>query len=155
MASEKTQVCKKNNKIPTPISSRNPSPRPNPNTGFVIKTPKTSKFQVARVKGQVTWKYRYKVSGDDEDGSDDDEDAELLLKRLVTKDGKQSVSAELTLAEIAHGPSSDEFTFLRFDLKPDNNPNDNEFWETCGEGKVMSGLNYKLDLQVSFQPRNC
>lgn len=109
-------------------------------TGFQIKTPKTSKFQVARVKGQVTWKY--KVSGDDEDDSDDDEDAEFKLKRLVKKNGKQSVSAELTLAEIAHGPScrapssrsSDEFTTLRFHFKPDNNPDNKKFWETCGEG---------------------
>ena len=133
----------------------------NPNTGFQIKTPKTSNFQVARVKGQVTWKFT--VSADDEDSSDDYEDAALLLKRLVTKNGKQSVSAELTLAEIAHGPScrapssrsSDEFTTLRFHFKPDNNPDNRKFWETCGEGKVMSGLNYKLDLQVSLQPRNC
>ena len=109
-----------------------------------------------RVKGQVTWKF-FKGSGDDadgsddgddEDGSDDGEDAELKLKRLVKKNGKTRVSGELTLAE---GPPSDEFTSLTFDLKPDNDP----FWQTDGEGKVMSGLNYKLDPQVSLQPRNC
>ena len=105
------------------------------------------------MKGHVTWKYI--GSGDDEDGSDDDEDAALLLKRLVKKNGKQSVSAELTLAEISHGPSSDEFATLQFDLKPDNNPDNKEFWETCGEGKVMSALNYNLDLQKPLQPCNC
>merc|ERR1711939_1203191 len=106
-------------------------------TGFQIKTPKASKFQVAQVKGQVIWKYKGSGDEDDEDGSDnveddsdDDEDAELKLKRLVTKDGKQSVLAELTLAEIAHGPSTDEFTSLTFDLKPGNNPDNNEFWQT-------------------------
>ena len=92
----------------------------------------------------MTWKYT--VSGDDEDDSDDDENAMLLLKRLVTKNGKTHASDELTLAEIAHGPSSDDFISLTFDFKPDNEP----FWQTDGEGKVMSGLNYKLDPQVSL-----
>ena len=73
----------------------------------------------------------------------------LLLKRLVTKNGKQSVSAKLTLAEIAHGPSSEVFTTVRFDFTPDNNPDNNDFWEACGEGKVMSGLNYNLDLHIA------
>ena len=114
-------------------------------TGFEKKKPKASKFKVVRVKGQVTWKYQ---------GPGDD-DAQLLLKRLVTTNGKTRVSDELTLAEIAHGASSDEFTTLEFDLKPGNNPDNNKFWETCGEGKVMSGLNYNLDPQVSLQPRNC
>ena len=105
-------------------------------TGFQIKTPKTSTFKVVRVKGQVTWKC--KGSGDD--------DAEFKLKRLVTTNGKQSVSDELTLAEYAHGPSSDEFTTLSFDFKPD----DNKFWQTDGEGKVMPGLTDKLIRSASI-----
>ena len=105
------------------------------------------------MKGHVTWKY--KGPGDDKDDSDDDECAALLLKRLVKINGRQSVSAELTLAEISRGTSSDEFATLQFDLNPGKNPDNKEFWETRGEGKVMSGLKYKLDLQVSLQPRNC
>ena len=109
--------------------------------GFQRKKAKTSKFKVVRVKGQVTWKY--KGSGDD--------DAVLLLKRLVTTNGKTRVLDELALAEYPHGASSDEFTSLTFDFKPDNDP----FWQTDKEGKAMPGLNYKLDPQVSLRPRNC
>ena len=120
------------------------------------------------MKGQVTLKYKgpgddQDGSDDDEDSSDDDEDAAFKLKRLVKKNGKQSVSAELTLAEIAHGPSSrapssrssEEFTTLQFDFTPGNNPDSSKFWQTRGEGKGMSGLNYNLDPQVSLQPHNC
>ena len=104
--------------------------------GFQEKKPKMSKFRVVRVKGQVTWKYK---------GSGDRDAVLLLLKRLVTKNGKPD-ELELKLAEYPHGPSSDEFTTLTFDFKPD----DSKFWQTDGEGKAMSGLNYKLDPQVSL-----
>ena len=114
--------------------------------GVQIKKPKTSKFRVVRVKGQVTWKYK---------DSGEDEHAELNLKRFVTTNGKSRVLAKLTLAEYPRGPSSDEFTTLPFDFKPDNNPDNNEFWHKGGEGKVVSGLNDKLDPQVSLQPCNC
>ena len=99
-----------------------------------------------RVKGQVTWKYKY-LGGD--------EYAELYLKRVVMTNGKSRVLDELILAEYPRGPSTDAFTSLAFDFKPDNNPDNNKFWQTDGAGKVMSGLNYKLDPQVSLQPRNC
>ena len=94
---------------------------------FQVKKPKTSSFKIVRVKGQVTWKYN---------DSGEEENAELLLKRLVTTNGKTRASDELTLAEYSHGSSSDEFTTSIFDFKPDNDP----FWQTDGEGKVMPGL---------------
>ena len=97
------------------------------------------------MKGHVRWRYK---------GSGDDADAMLTLKRVVTKNGKTSFSA-LTLAEYPHGASSDEFTTVKFDFKPDNNPDNNKFWHKGGEGKVVSGLNDKLDPQVSLQPCNC